>query len=132
MDLMYSNVKIYKKCNSSKSTNNHKNLFLLDLVIEPNTIFILKSKKNYTIIVFKGGYSKISAYTLMRFEELLIDEGRFVRINRSTIVNINFIKAFDIVENILHTISGEILVVSRRRLKNVTRFLEDNSVLQIK
>jgi DNA-binding LytR/AlgR family response regulator len=109
-------LKVIKK--NTEYVSNDTFLLFVD-VANSNEIIKLESDINYTILYFRNGIVKRSAYTLMRFEELLQGNSNYIRINRATIININFIKEIDFVENQIKIDSGEIVNISRRKLEKV-------------
>jgi DNA-binding LytR/AlgR family response regulator len=109
-------LKVIKK--NTEYVSNDTFLLFVD-VANSNEIIKLESDINYTILYFRNGIVKRSAYTLMRFEELLQGNSNYIRINRATIININFIKEIDFVEKQIKIDSGEIVNISRRKLEKV-------------
>jgi two-component system LytT family response regulator len=79
----------------------------------------LQGECNYTY-VYTENKEYIAARTLKNFERLL-GEDNFVRVHKSHIVNMRFVKGVDIQNNAgeLRIEGGGHLEVSRRRLKNV-------------
>lgn len=60
----------------------------------PTQITHLKADSNYTIIHTKNGEKMISGYSLKIFDELFADKD-FIRIDRSHLVHISYIKGID-------------------------------------
>lgn len=79
----------------------------------------LQGECNYTY-VYTENREYIAARTLKNFEKLL-GEDTFLRVHKSHIVNMMFVKGVDIQNNAgeLRIEGGRHLEVSRRRLKNV-------------
>jgi DNA-binding LytR/AlgR family response regulator len=115
-------IKIFKRKNIML-TNDNPVFFFIDLAIS-NEIVKLESIKNYTLILFKNGNSKRFSYTLLRFEELLYGNLNYLRVNRSTIINIYFLKSIDFIENQLRIGQNNVITISRRRLGFVKKHLE--------
>jgi DNA-binding LytR/AlgR family response regulator len=64
------------------------------LTIDPATICRLEADTNYTIIRHYDGTQLLSGYSLKVFAELF-DKAKFVRINRSNLVNTSHIKCIE-------------------------------------
>jgi two-component system, LytTR family, response regulator len=81
----------------------------------PQDILFLQSEINYTHINFNDGKALKVAYTLKRLEKRFKDYPNFFRCNRSYLVNIDFMTAYDkeTFEVILK--NGYKISVSRRR-----------------
>lgn len=58
--------------------------------INPESVYHLEAAVNYTIFNLKNGSKFVSSYTLKFYEELF-DERLFIRIDRSNLVNHEFI-----------------------------------------
>lgn len=76
----------------------------------------LKGEVNYTKIHLKGKSPVISAYTLKVFQEQL-PGNQFIRPNKSTLLNIDFVEGITKTEVILK--NKERVKISRRRLEHV-------------
>jgi two-component system LytT family response regulator len=84
--------------------------------IEVDDIVSLQADSNYTIIHMKDMQKLVISKTLKDFEELL-DETRFVRIHKSYIVNIAYIKEYSTTDGgMLRMADGNHWSISRRQL----------------
>ncbi len=84
----------------------------------PETILFLQSEINYTHIHFTNGDVLKVAYTLKRLEKRFVDLPHFYRVNRSYLVNMKFMTAYDSEKAELTMQNGhQISVARRRRLK---------------
>lgn len=59
--------------------------------IDIESLLFLDSSSNYTCLTFKNGLKKMYSYHLKIFEKDVLPN-HFIRINRSKLVNINFIQ----------------------------------------
>ena|SRR5688500_4660371 len=87
--------------------------------IEVKDIVRIQSISNYSQIFFVSGKSMIVSKVLAHFDELLSDS-HFVRIHRTHLVNLLFIKQYD--KGTIPQIgldNDEVLPVSRSRKKNL-------------
>lgn len=83
----------------------------------PQDIIKMDADANYTIITEKSGNKVLVATTLKKLEERVYHFKNFLRINRSTIVNLDYAEFKD--NSFLVKDSGPISI-SRRRLKKFT------------
>jgi DNA-binding LytR/AlgR family response regulator len=67
----------------------------------PHEIILLKGAENYTYIHLITGEKELSSYTLLRHEEKLKN---FIRINRSYLVNPDFIEEYYLANTIPHLV----------------------------
>ncbi|MES2794564.1 MAG: LytTR family DNA-binding domain-containing protein [Bacteroidota bacterium] len=81
----------------------------------------LEANINYTTLYFVSGIKKISCYTLLRFEERLRANQAYKRINKTFIVNMNFVEQIDLNNQNLTINNGPVLQVSRRKMKELER-----------
>jgi two-component system, LytTR family, response regulator len=94
--------------------------FLNSFVTIPvDKIIRLEGDCNYTV-VHTQNKKYVSARTLKHYQEIL-DESYFIRIHKSHIVNIKFVKSLDIQTNSSAVAfnEGKNIEVSRRKLKEV-------------
>lgn len=89
---------------------------LIDNAIEE--VVRMEANINYTLFVLKTGKSRIMSYTLGMYGVLLADG--FLRVNRSCIINTNFISSFDRVNKQVILNDGTPVKVSRRRWEEVS------------
>jgi DNA-binding LytR/AlgR family response regulator len=88
--------------------------------IEDSSICYFQSSINYTLLYLENGKSIISAYNIKVFEAIFENQD-FIKINRSKLVNVAFIKK-TIVENNTCSIllmDGNEMPVSRRRINQL-------------
>lgn len=84
--------------------------------VELDHIVLLQALENYTLFHLKDGSKVISSTTLKRHQEnLAICD--FLRVNRSTLINCNFVKSVFLRNdvNYIKLKTGQIIQVSRRR-----------------
>jgi DNA-binding LytR/AlgR family response regulator len=86
-------------------------------ILDPKQVNFLKADINYTYIFLNDG-SKILSSTSIGVLETRLRSCKFLRPNRSLLINTNFIKSRNNGELILK--NDEIIKVSRRRLKEIT------------
>lgn len=80
----------------------------------------LESSVNYTILFFENGKSMISAYNIKVFETIF-ENLDFIKLNRSKLVNVAFIRRTSVNDNIysVQLVNGEEIPISRRRLNKI-------------
>jgi two-component system LytT family response regulator len=88
-------------------------------IVDVQKIVFLEADSNYTIFYLKDGKRLVVAKTLKEFEEVL-DEHTFVRIHKSHIINLAFLKTFSATNSNVTTATGDVLAVSRRRWSEFT------------
>jgi len=88
--------------------------------IDRESICYLQSSINYTLLFLQDGKSVISAYNMKVFEELFKHDN-FVKINRSKIVNVDFIQRtlIDDKTHVILLLNGDRIAISRRRLNGL-------------
>jgi two-component system, LytTR family, response regulator len=85
-------------------------------MVEVADIMYLQADSNYTIIHLSGLNKIVATRTLSDFEKLL-DPPTFFRIHKSTIINMNFLRAYSSYEgNFAELNDGTQLTISRRKL----------------
>jgi DNA-binding LytR/AlgR family response regulator len=89
--------------------------------INPEEVVRLQADINYTIIFFSDAKKTIVATTLKEMESRFSANKKFVRINKSVIINIDCIKRIDDEQIIFQ--NGEIHTPSRRRKKAFFEFI---------
>ena len=100
--------------------------------IEPEDIIYLEAKVNYTI--FHTTRKKImTSFHLKFFDHALRDNPSFLRINRSYLVNINFLKSLDWANENKEAwlTDGTKLRISRRKAKELRELLMERLMLQL-
>jgi DNA-binding LytR/AlgR family response regulator len=83
------------------------------IFIPPEEMQHLESDLNYTVIALRDGQKILSSTTLKKIERRLHLFKNFVRINRSTIVNLDFVESH--YENGFILADKRILTFSRRQ-----------------
>ncbi len=81
-------------------------------------ITMLQSDRNYTNIYFENGKSTLSSRTLLMFESEL-PRTKFIRINRSYMLNVSLISHYQSSTKTLHLLNGMVFKVSRRRISSI-------------
>lgn len=89
--------------------------------VQAEDILFCQGDSNYTHVHFIKRHKMTVATTLGILEERLTAEG-FVRVNRSELVNRNYIENYDGYQITLS--NGATLPISRRRRKGVRQYLE--------
>lgn len=85
-------------------------------IVHVSDIMYLEADSNYTIIHFSGLDKIVATRSLGEFEKL-IDNPMFFRIHKSTIINLNFLKAYSSYQgNFAELTDGTRLSISRRKL----------------
>ncbi|MBK6979900.1 MAG: LytTR family transcriptional regulator DNA-binding domain-containing protein [Cytophagaceae bacterium] len=82
-----------------------------------DNVIMLEANINYTVFLMSSGKKRIMSYTLGMYGLLLSD--KFLRVNRSCIINQNFISNFDSENKLMVLKNGTNIKVSRRRLDEV-------------
>lgn len=85
-------------------------------VLQDESIVLMESDKNYTVIHLSDGKRLMSGYNLKFYEER-IDNKSFMRLNRSVMVNKTYVKLINLKESELILNDGRKLNISRRRIK---------------
>lgn len=80
----------------------------------PNDILFLESDINYTIINLRDGKKIITSTTLKKIEMRLLSFKNFFRVNKSAIVNLDYIYPES---NLIQLPDRRVLTFSRRRSK---------------
>lgn len=93
------------------------------LQIAPEQIVRLEGNLNYTSFVLFSGKREIMSYTLGIYSKILPKE--FIRVNRSCIVNMKFIKRVDLESKKLLMTDKTELQISRRRWNTIMQNFED-------
>ena len=109
----------------SKKIKAYKNNEIIELNLNDVITFYSDKKNNYCRTREETYRVK---YKLYEIENITND---FIRISKSTIVNINYIKCFDIGTTgsvIVKLDDGTNEFVSRRKIKDVMRYLDERSI----
>ena len=94
------------------------------------SIVKFESDKNYTIIYLKCGRKITSSRTLQVFEQLLEGKTEFLRVNRSEIINLNYVYMDNSGLKILEK-RNNIKVSRRRGLSVANRILNFSNALSL-
>lgn len=109
----------------SKKIKAYKNNEIIELNLNDVITFYSDKKNNYCRTKEETYRVK---YKLYEIENITKD---FIRISKSTIVNINYVKCFDIgtTESVIVKLDdGTNEFVSRRKIKDVMRYLDERSI----
>jgi two-component system, LytTR family, response regulator len=83
----------------------------------------LEGYSNYTYLYTSNGKRYLMSKTLKTYEHSL-DEAQFVRIHKSAIVNVNYLVEVSTNDDrFIKLKSGQVIPVSRRKVKDLKRFL---------
>lgn len=85
--------------------------------IASSTIMYMEADGNYATIYNTEGEKFVSSKSLKEFEDFFISNPNFVRINRSILVNINYIKEYSKGDTFLITLTSGVTFESSRRRK---------------
>ena len=88
------------------------------ILIDINTITRVEASSNYCRLFFRNGETLVTAKVLKWFEQKLPKHG-FVRMNRSHLVNNQFLKPNQVITTGLVLQNGEFIQLSRRRRKEI-------------
>ncbi len=99
---------------------------IFNTYLEKNSIKFLVSDQNYTIIFLKNGSQIRKAKTLKLYQNILSNKSNFARINRSTIVNLDFADSFEIEDKNLF-MDDRAFRISRRRATKIMPIIESNN-----
>lgn len=77
-------------------------------------ILFLRADTNYTQIFLVCGRTLLSGFNLKKYEEFFEQEN-FLRVNRSYLINRNYIHRYDSLKSILQLKNGREIDVPRRR-----------------
>ncbi len=91
-------------------------------------IILLQAEINYTYLYLSDGQKIIVSYNLGKLQDRLHIHQAFIRPNRNTIVNLNFVTKYN--ENFLN-INGTTVHISRRRKDFVSVYFKEFQNLPI-
>jgi two-component system LytT family response regulator len=96
-------------------------------VIDIDDVCYIQASRNYSEIITESNQRLLSTKTLSDYEELLINHANFLRINKSILVNINYIREYTKGSSCLITIKNNDLEleVSRRKKSDIIQFLKN-------
>jgi two-component system LytT family response regulator len=87
-------------------------------LINAEDIIQLQADVNYTRIHLKNGQEIMVATTLKKMEVRVQHCSQLIRVNKSSIVNLDYVKDFNSKEIVLNT--GEVFTLARRRKKHLS------------
>ncbi len=98
-------------------------------VVDINEICYVQASRGYSEIVTINNQRMLSSKTLSDYEELLSAFPYFLRVNKSIIVNINFIKDYTKGSDCFITLKNrdDIIEVSRRKKTDIIQYLRRQS-----
>ncbi len=97
---------------------------LLLLKNAPLNVMKLVADKNYTLFFFGNGSQELMAYSLKKYQDYF--EYPFVRVSRSCMVNLKYVKKIDISEKKVLMKDGSELRISRRKMPEVLKCVSVN------
>lgn len=88
--------------------------------LNKNSIGYFESSINYTLFYLQDGKSIISGYNIKIFEKIF-DNQDFIKVNRSKIINIAFIRKTIITDKVytVQLANGDEINISRRRVNKI-------------
>jgi two-component system, LytTR family, response regulator len=120
-------IQLFYSVKQKKMYNSYKNLTLgtsrgIEMV-DSNVLVRVEAISNYSKLFFANGKSLVVAKLLSYFEEQLSDT-HFVRLHRSHLVNIRYIRSYDRSQSAEVTlVNNEILTVAKRKRTEFRRAL---------
>lgn len=81
----------------------------------PETVVLLEADINYTKLYLNTGEKLLVATTLKELEARFASEINFFRSNRTYLINLNFMKTFDLKNSEILMDNQKIVMISRRR-----------------
>lgn len=96
-------------------------------VVDLNDICYIQASRNYSEITTENNQKLLSTKTLSDYEELLSRHSHFLRINKSLLININYIKEYSKGSTCIIKIKNSELEmeVSRRKKSDIIQFLKN-------
>ncbi|SOE23045.1 LytTr DNA-binding domain-containing protein [Spirosomataceae bacterium TFI 002] len=85
-------------------------------------IILMQAEINYTLLTLTSGPQIVVAYHLGKLQERLLDHQTFIRPNRNTIINLNFVTNYD--EECI-SINDRKIQISRRRKETISLNIEN-------
>jgi two-component system LytT family response regulator len=96
------------------------------IFLTPNMITFLEGEGNYTYINTNSGKRYLVSKTLKSLAELL--ESNFIRVHKSYLVNANFVVERMEDDRMLRMSCGKEVIVSRRKIKEITSILDHTNL----
>ncbi|MNR20632.1 LytTr DNA-binding domain protein [compost metagenome] len=99
-------------------------------MVEIDEIIHIEADSNYSIFHLRNSEKITVSKVLKDYEEILPEE-RFMRIHKSSIVNLKYVKEYNNKNGLVLSLSnGESIVVSRRRASDFFEKMKNYSQLQ--
>ncbi len=95
------------------------------LFVELDHIIILEAHGAYTNVILNNNVPILVSKKLKFFEDNLSKRKNFFRIHRSHIINLNFVKKYNRLENFVEMDNGNIITVSKERKKEFEENLKE-------
>ena len=116
LDVLYENL-----TSSDKKIviNSHQG----QLSIRIADIIRCEADSNYTTIYNANGTKTVVTKSLREYEELLSDDN-FFRVHKSHLVNLSYVKSYDLINNYLTLENESIIEIARRRKDALVQYLE--------
>ncbi|MEO6685267.1 MAG: LytTR family DNA-binding domain-containing protein [Dyadobacter sp.] len=96
------------------------------IFLTPDVITFLEGEGNYTFIYTNAGKRYLVSKTLKSLAELL--DSNFIRVHKSYLVNANYVVERMEDDRILRMSCGKEVIVSRRKIKEITSILDHNNM----
>ncbi len=96
------------------------------IFLTPDIITFLEGEGNYTFIYTNAGKRYLVSKTLKSLAELL--DSNFIRVHKSYLVNSNYVVERMEDDRMLRMSCGKEVIVSRRKIKEITSILDHNNM----
>ncbi|WP_229216456.1 LytTR family DNA-binding domain-containing protein [Dyadobacter sp. 3J3] len=96
------------------------------IFLTPDVITFLEGEGNYTFIYTNAGKRYLVSKTLKSLAELL--DSNFIRVHKSYLVNANYVVERMEDDRMLRMSCGKEVIVSRRKIKEITGILDHNNM----
>jgi two-component system LytT family response regulator len=96
------------------------------IFLTPDIISFLEGEGNYTFIYTNAGKRYLVSKTLKSLAELL--DSNFIRVHKSYLVNANYVVERMEDDRMLRMSCGKEVIVSRRKIKEITNILDHNNL----
>ncbi|GLU55628.1 LytR/AlgR family response regulator transcription factor [Dyadobacter frigoris] len=96
------------------------------IFLTPDVITFLEGEGNYTFIYTNAGKRYLVSKTLKSLAELL--DSNFIRVHKSYLVNSNYVVERMEDDRMLRMSCGKEVIVSRRKIKEITSILDHNNM----
>lgn len=94
--------------------------------IEVSDVSFIEAKEHNTVLTLADNSHFYSSKDLSKYESVLETAGNFIRINKSVIININYMKSYSKGEPcIIELKTGQVFEVSRRRKTEILKTLKE-------